>query len=67
MKIKRFLALIMYPFGYGLSYTSFEISKAEAPSGVNADKEDITVRVSVKNTGKMAGAETVQLYIHGVL
>ena len=48
-----------YPFGYGLSYTSFEISNASF-----ADHGDmLTVTATVKNTGKVAGAEVVQVYV----
>lgn len=47
---------VMYPFGYGLSYTSFEITQVSAPASVNVDEEPVCVRVKVKNTGAMAGA-----------
>lgn len=57
---------VMYPFGYGLSYTTFEITKMIAPASVNVDREDVRVSISVKNTGGMAGSEVVQLYIHDV-
>ena len=51
-------ARVNYPFGYGLSYTDFEISKPVA-----ALKDDkIEVSVSVKNIGKVAGKEVVQVY-----
>ncbi|NLD51632.1 MAG: hypothetical protein GX650_01940, partial [Clostridiales bacterium] len=52
-----------WPFGHGLSYTSFEITDVRVPAEVNVDKENITVEVDVKNTGAMAGSEVVQLYI----
>lgn len=52
----------VYPFGYGLSYTSFSQS-IKSVSGDLADKDgDITVTVTVKNTGNKAGKEVVQLY-----
>lgn len=53
----------LYPFGYGLSYTSFEQGK----TAVDHDKIDadgrITVVTSLKNTGAMAGGVTVQIYV----
>ncbi|MBE7034115.1 MAG: beta-glucosidase [Ruminococcaceae bacterium] len=49
---------VNYPFGYGLSYTTFEISDVK----VSLDKEKIVAEASVKNTGDMAGKEVVQLY-----
>lgn len=50
---------VLYPFGYGLSYTTFTISRPEAE--VFDDVAKITV--TVKNTGKVKGAEVVQLYV----
>lgn len=50
---------VLYPFGYGLSYTTFEIGKPEVEVFCKTAK--ITVRV--KNTGKVKGAEIVQLYV----
>lgn len=55
---------VVYPFGYGLSYTTFELSGLEVPESVNVDKEDVSVRIRVKNTGKLAGSEVVQVYVH---
>lgn len=55
-----------YPFGYGLSYTTFTIMDVKVPKEVNVDKENIDVQVTVKNTGNMAGSEVVQLYVHDV-
>lgn len=56
-------ARIAYPFGYGLSYTTFEYCniKADASAATNAEK--FNVSVDVKNSGKVAGDEIVQLYI----
>lgn len=55
-----------YPFGYGESYTTFSIGKLTVPESVNVDQDNLVVRVDVKNTGKMAGSEVVQLYIHDI-
>lgn len=56
----------LYPFGYGLSYTTFSV---EAES-VTVKKTDVTAKVKVTNTGSIAGKEVVQLYVscpNGVL
>ena len=53
---------VLYPFGYGLSYTHFDYGTIEIPATVNTD-EGIAVKVKVKNVGKIAGEEVVQLYI----
>lgn len=53
----------LFAFGHGLSYTSFEIGKATADKQVVKGNETISFTVSVKNTGKKAGAETIQLYV----
>ena len=50
---------VSYPFGYGLSYTTFSYSKPK----VKADKNDFTATVTVTNTGKVAGREVVELYV----
>ena len=55
-----------YAFGYGMSYTTFKISDVKADSKTIADDKPITVTATVTNTDKVAGAETVQLYIHDV-
>lgn len=52
----------LYPFGFGLSYTTFEFGKMKAPKSISADKP-IKVAIRIENTGKMAGAEVVQLYV----
>ena len=53
----------LFSFGHGLSYTTFEIGQAKADKSVITEDETITFTIPVKNTGKKAGAEVVQLYI----
>ncbi len=53
----------LYPFGYGLSYTNFSYSGLHTDKKTYKTNESITVTTKVKNTGKIAGKETVELYI----
>lgn len=53
----------LYPFGFGLSYTSFELSKITLSANKFRQGETLKITVSVKNTGERKGAETIQLYI----
>jgi beta-glucosidase len=55
---------VQFPFGYGLSYTSFAYSNLGVSSKAFNDTEGLEVSVDITNTGKIAGKETVQLYIH---
>ena len=57
----------LYPFGYGLSYTTFEYSDLDITPRVITPNKSATVRLKVTNTGKRAGDEVVQLYIRDVL
>lgn len=50
-----------YPFGYGLSYTSFAITDITVPERM---EDRIEISATVRNTGERAGAEVVQLYVH---
>ena len=52
-----------FPFGHGLSYTTYKYGKATVDKAVGAKGDKFTVSVPVTNTGKRAGSETVQLYI----
>lgn len=52
----------LYPFGYGLSYTTFKFSKLEAPAAA-APGSTVSVGFDVTNTGNVAGAEVAQLYV----
>jgi beta-glucosidase len=54
----------LYPFGFGLSYTTFDISAPRLAKAKIGTTESVKVEVDVTNTGKVAGDEVVQLYIH---
>jgi len=56
----------LFPFGHGLSYTSFEYSDLEIGSTEYEIEDSIEITVDVKNTGKREGKEVVQLYIRDV-
>ena len=55
---------MQYPFGYGLSYTSFDwkVTDASANGATLTKDGDVTVKVTVTNTGDRAGKDVVQLY-----
>ena len=52
-----------FPFGYGLSYTTFEYSDLKLSKKTMKNSESITVSVNIKNTGSVKGEEVVQLYL----
>jgi beta-glucosidase len=56
----------LFPFGFGLSYTTFEYSNLSVSSKEIKDTEILTVTVDVKNTGAVAGKEVIQLYVRDV-
>ena len=55
---------VQFPFGYGLSYTTFEYSDIELSSDRILDTDTLFVTLKVKNTGKRFGKEIVELYVH---
>ncbi len=57
---------VRFPFGYGLSYTSFEYSNLSLNRSGDKDSNDVTVTFDVKNTGHLAGAEVTQLYVKDI-
>ena len=54
---------VLFPFGHGLSYTTFEYSNLKIGSSSITDREKLTVSVDIKNTGDREGREAVQLYV----
>ena len=54
---------VLFPFGHGLSYTTFEYSGLKLSADKMKDTESLTVSVTVKNTGSRAGKAVVQLYV----
>ncbi|MEG1528910.1 MAG: glycoside hydrolase family 3 C-terminal domain-containing protein [Clostridia bacterium] len=54
---------VQYPFGYGLSYTSFEYSDIKLSANKINEGEPLTVTFKIKNTGDVAGAEIAELYV----
>jgi beta-glucosidase len=59
--------LPLFPFGYGLSYTTFEYSDIHFDKDSISSKDSTIVRCVIRNTGNKAGDEVVQLYIHDML
>jgi beta-glucosidase len=54
----------LFPFGYGMSYTTFDYHNPRVSSQTFRDVDGLTVSVDVTNTGNMAGKEVVQVYVH---
>ncbi len=55
---------VLFPFGYGLSYTEFAYHNAKASAETFKAADGLTVTVDVTNTGNLAGKEIVQVYVH---
>ena len=56
-------AAVLFPFGYGLSYTDFEFSNLRLSANTITDQDLLTATVTVKNTGDRAGKAVIQLYV----
>jgi beta-glucosidase len=57
---------VMYPFGHGLSYTTFEYSNLKTDKEKYNKNDSIYVSVNLKNTGRMAADEVLQVYVHRI-
>jgi beta-glucosidase len=55
---------VLFPFGYGQSYTTFAYSSPKISSRVFRDVDGVSISVDVTNTGAVAGQEVVQVYVH---
>ena len=54
---------VLFPFGHGLSYTTFDYSNLRTSADIIKDTDTLTVKVDVTNTGSVSGKEVVQLYV----
>jgi len=55
----------LYPFGYGLSYSKFEIGKVSLNKKIICESDSVQLSVDIKNTSKINGEEVIQLYVKG--
>ena len=62
----RFMSDPLFPFGYGLSYTTFSIGNAKISKTTIRNDESVDFTIPVSNTGKRDGTEIVQVYVHKV-
>ena len=60
----RFMSDPLFPFGYGLSFTSFTIGKAQISKSEIQKNETVKLTIPIANTGKMEGTEVIQIYVH---
>ncbi|SEP16850.1 glycoside hydrolase family 3 N-terminal domain-containing protein [Niastella yeongjuensis] len=60
---RYFSGKVQYPFGYGLSYTSFAYEWQKMPANIRTANDSVSFSIKVKNTGSMDGDEVVQVYV----
>lgn len=63
LRTKSYDYIPLFPFGHGLSYTTFKLGKTTADKQEMTADDKITFTIPVTNTGSVAGAETIQLYV----
>jgi beta-glucosidase len=63
----RFMSDPLFPFGYGLSYTTFSIGDAKVSKSTIKNNESVDLMIPVSNTGKQDGTEIVQVYLRKVI
>lgn len=62
----RFMSDPLFPFGFGLSYTTFSVGTAEISRNKISNNGNVELTIPVSNTGKLAGTEIIQVYVHKV-
>ena len=62
----RYMSDALFPFGYGLSYTTFSVGNAKLDKTTVKDGESVGLTIPVSNTGKLDGTEILQIYVHKV-
>ena len=60
----RYMSDPLFPFGFGLSYTTFSIGTAEIQRNKISKDGNVELTIPVSNTGKLAGTEIIQVYVH---
>jgi beta-glucosidase len=60
----RYMSDPLFPFGYGLSYTTFSIGTARVSNNKISTEGDVELTIPVSNTGKRSGTEIIQVYVH---
>jgi beta-glucosidase len=62
----RYMSDPLFPFGFGMSYTTFSVGTADISGNKISKDGTVELTIPVSNTGKMAGTEIIQVYVHKV-